>query len=372
MTQAEVITLIQTWIIENGNEEITADVLRPILEAMVNQPNELIGNLEDLDTDYKDDLVGAINEVRTIADSNSGLVIHYGEDLPTDSPPIDYSLGDFYAQIVPPSTTILSFWQYNGTEWVQQRPQSTGTALKFVSLVGVSVSGKSQVQWMAEAINMNIANGAVYECEPGDIMEFFVNTITSAGVFSTIKRTYTRLCTGETSVTSVTAGQLMPDGSDIITLDGDLIIDLGDIGTDDVWDAFNADPDQPFDIEGDKFVSAVQDGDNKLWQWIGGDGSFGSSATLATEDDFLDLTAQPDIPSGGVESVTGDGVDNTDPANPVLSFPKALYTADTGTEITLYQHGNFCNSYVANLKIPLLLLLSPTRHPHKGKAQRYL
>lgn len=54
---------------------------------------------------------------------------------------------------------------------------------------------------------------------------------------------------------------------------------------------------------------------------------------------------------GNVESVTGDNnnVDNTDPDNPIVKS-KPLVTADTGTEITLYPFGNFCNSASPNLE----------------------
>lgn len=115
MTEAQVIAMIQQYIVENHNEEITANVLRPILEAMVSQPNDLIGDLDSLTTTYKNDLVGAINEVHTL--SQNGLTIHYGTDLPNDTPPAGQDLGDFYAQI--DNTDIVSFWQYNGNEWVE-------------------------------------------------------------------------------------------------------------------------------------------------------------------------------------------------------------------------------------------------------------
>lgn len=85
MTKQQVIALIQQWIVANGNEEITADVLRPILEAMVNQPNDLIGDLNDLTTTNKDSVVDAINEVNNL--SNGGITIHYGSDTPFITPP---------------------------------------------------------------------------------------------------------------------------------------------------------------------------------------------------------------------------------------------------------------------------------------------
>ena len=324
MTLDEVIDLIQTWIVANGNEEITADVLRPILEAMVNQPNDLIGDLDNLTTAYQTDLVGAINEINSLI-SSSGLVIFTGTDLPdVHSFPTVLTPANFYVRLS--GSTVLGMWIYNGNEWVAQVPQRTKTVKKFVSLIGVTVAGKTQTQWKAEAINLNISNGVVYECEAGDIIDFFVNiaiptTGTSGGGIA-VKRIYTRLCTGATSVTSVTANDLMPDGSEEVIIEGDLIIELEDIGTDDVWDAFNADPDQPFEMDNEMFVSAIQDGEPKLWQWIGGTGTFGSTATVAVEGDFLDLTAQP-VVTIGVQTVTGDGVDNTDPDNPVLTFPTA-------------------------------------------------
>lgn len=59
----EVIALINAEIVANGNQEITADVLRPILLAMLQQPNDLIGDLNDLTTTANDNLVNAINEI---------------------------------------------------------------------------------------------------------------------------------------------------------------------------------------------------------------------------------------------------------------------------------------------------------------------
>lgn len=59
----EVIALINAEIVANGNQEITADVLRPILLAMLQQPNDLIGDLSTLTTTANDNLVNAINEI---------------------------------------------------------------------------------------------------------------------------------------------------------------------------------------------------------------------------------------------------------------------------------------------------------------------
>src|SRR5690606_17724642 len=115
MTLDEVIDLIQTWIVANGNEEITADVLRPILEAMVNQPNDLIGDLDNLTTSDKDNLVEAINEVRTIAIDNSGVVIYTGSSIPqSHSFPTLLTPANFYVRLS--GSTVLGMWIWNGNE----------------------------------------------------------------------------------------------------------------------------------------------------------------------------------------------------------------------------------------------------------------
>lgn len=54
-------------------------------------------------------------------------------------------------------------------------------------------------------------------------------------------------------------------------------------------------------------------------------------ATFTTRDDAGNDTTYLGSGASFVESVTGDGVDNTDPANPVLSFPDADEVDDTST-----------------------------------------
>lgn len=81
MTYQEVLDLIQAEITANGNNEITGNVLRPILEAILLQPNELIGNIEDLQTNETSDLVSAINSLLSELQSNNGLIEPYKIDL---------------------------------------------------------------------------------------------------------------------------------------------------------------------------------------------------------------------------------------------------------------------------------------------------
>lgn len=230
------------------------------------------------------------------------------------------------------------------------------TVFRFVSLDGIDTVGKPIIQWASEAINQAVGDFGNFTCGQGELMTFYFNFVQPPGISGTppiVSRYYVRLCTGENVCSGISNAflELMPDGIDKIEVTPSILIDLGDIGTDEVEDAFNNDVNQPFAMTDEKFVQATQNGELKLWQWRGGVGSFGNGATLAIADDFLDLTLQPVIPTGGVQSVTGDNgnVDLTDPENPIVKS-KPLVTPDTGTEITLYPFGNFCNSASPNLE----------------------
>jgi len=113
MTPAELITLINTNLPTNSNNEITAAVLRPVLIAMVQQINDLVGDEGDL-PGGSSTVIEAINNIEG---SVSGITIHTGTDNPNTTPPSSYELGDFYSQTV--SSVIVAFWQYNGIQWIE-------------------------------------------------------------------------------------------------------------------------------------------------------------------------------------------------------------------------------------------------------------
>lgn len=116
MSLASVIALINANIVPNDNNEITADVLRPILLAMLQQPNELIGDLSNLTVEDVSDLVSAINELnQSISDSQS-IQVYEGEVLPQDSG-VDPNPADFYHQVSPISGTI-DFFVFRGDGWM--------------------------------------------------------------------------------------------------------------------------------------------------------------------------------------------------------------------------------------------------------------
>lgn len=110
MTEAQVRALIQQFIVANGNNEITANVLRPILEAMLQQPNDKIGDLPNLNTTDKTNIVNAINEI--VNSGNTGFAIHSGSADPNVTPPAGFGIGDWYIR------NLSSIYQYNGSTWV--------------------------------------------------------------------------------------------------------------------------------------------------------------------------------------------------------------------------------------------------------------
>src|SRR5690606_12313908 len=100
------------------------NVLSPVLLAMFNHIKEVAGDRFELDTDYKDDLVGAINEVLSRS-SQSGFVIRTGTGNPNLEPPAFENLGDFYQRVSVVGSETISFWQYNGNVWTEIKPDFT-------------------------------------------------------------------------------------------------------------------------------------------------------------------------------------------------------------------------------------------------------
>ena len=116
MSLASVILLINNNIIPNNNNEITADVLRPILIEMLQQPNDLIGVLGNLQTDDKSNLVNAINEIVEDLDSMSSVKVLSGDVDPNTIVQPDANPGDLYSQTDALGNPI-KIWIYDGNSW---------------------------------------------------------------------------------------------------------------------------------------------------------------------------------------------------------------------------------------------------------------
>ncbi len=100
MTYAEVKAYINEWIVTNGNRDITAVVLNPVLQAITDLIISVTGLLTDLNTTDRTNLVAAINEVNTaLGDINiNGSQVYSGLDNPNVTPPPEFKAGDFYLQ----------------------------------------------------------------------------------------------------------------------------------------------------------------------------------------------------------------------------------------------------------------------------------
>src|SRR5690606_19925380 len=113
MSLASVILLINNNIIPNNNNEITADVLRPILIEMLQQPNDLIGMLGNLQTDDKSNLVTAINEIVDDVGAMSSVKVLSGDVDPDTIVQQDANPGDLYSQTDALGNQI-KIWIYDG------------------------------------------------------------------------------------------------------------------------------------------------------------------------------------------------------------------------------------------------------------------
>lgn len=119
-TYADVINQINTYIIANGNNEITANVLNPILQIITDFTNNNIGDLEDLTTSENETVVASINSLKTDFDNltNNGVQLYTGYDDPNITPPPAFTYADFFMQLDISDDSPVLLWQFNGFEWV--------------------------------------------------------------------------------------------------------------------------------------------------------------------------------------------------------------------------------------------------------------
>lgn len=115
---ATVLGQINTYIVANGNNEITANVLNPILALMLDFSNNNIGDLDTLTTDENNSVVEAINSLKQNFDDlvNNGVQLYTGVDDPNVTPPTTYNYADFYMQLDIDSLPV-KLWQWNGFVW---------------------------------------------------------------------------------------------------------------------------------------------------------------------------------------------------------------------------------------------------------------
>jgi len=172
MTEQEVLDLINAFIVANGNNEITANVLNPILEEMVKQPNLLIGVLSQLQTADQTNLVNAINEVYNMFGtiSDAGIRLYEGTNNPNTTPPGEYNIADFYIEKDLLNNPV-KLWQYNGIIWVSMLTiydiindgltgtNTTWSSDKIVDEISTAVAGAGTVTEVTGTDGVTVATG---------------------------------------------------------------------------------------------------------------------------------------------------------------------------------------------------------------------
>lgn len=199
-----------------------------------------------------------------------------------------------------------------------------GTALYFLDLTGIDTT-QPERRYIADAINRGSATFLVGQYVPftagdGQIMAFQSSIqLNTDPVNPRILKRYYRLKAplvsvgGDTPVNTVNENGVIPDGQEEINpeTNADLFIDLGAITSPNtVEDEFNlGQPPNPtaraaWIIDGERYVTCVLDGVDKLYRFIGVFGSYGGDdlgtdpqILEATDLDFLDLTGQPPAPT---------------------------------------------------------------------------
>lgn len=153
---SDVVNQLNTFIITNGNNEITAAVLNPVLKFMTDFANNNMGDLSLLTTDLTNDLVSAINSLKQNFDdlSNNGVQLYTGINNPNITPPSAFNYADFYMQIDSVDSSPIVLWQWDGFSWVQ------GSQFEVLSnKVGVfTADGTGQLYYNVDYINSALSS----------------------------------------------------------------------------------------------------------------------------------------------------------------------------------------------------------------------
>ena len=161
MSREEIIQIITENIYPNGNNEITANVLNPVLDAMVNQINDITGDLGDLASTDTSNLVNSINSViQQFQDIDSNSVkLHSGIDNPNDVPPANYNTADFYIQ-EDINGDPLYLWQFNGIRWNKQNTEDDRfVTYGEITKVGNEINVSTGYSWIIDdVLNSNNAS----------------------------------------------------------------------------------------------------------------------------------------------------------------------------------------------------------------------
>lgn len=183
---ATVLSQINTYIVANGNNEITANVLNPILKLMLDFSNNNIGDLDTLTTDEKNSIVEAINSLKQNFDDlvNNGVQLYTGIDDPNVTPPPTYKYADFYMQLDIDSLPV-KLWQWNGFVWTdasQEPATESDNVINNSDVDGVTVTDALNTLNTNKANDSNVVHKVgdtfVYATDFDDVLSQDPNTQT--------------------------------------------------------------------------------------------------------------------------------------------------------------------------------------------------
>jgi len=163
-TYATVLSQINTFIVANGDNEITANVLNPILKYILDFSNNNIGDLQALTTSEKENIVESINSLKQAFDnlSNNGVQLFTGINNPNDIPPATYNYADFYMQLDVDDLPV-KLWQFNGFDWIDL----ISSSVQWGSITG-TLSDQSDLQSALNSKENTIASGTTAQYYRGD------------------------------------------------------------------------------------------------------------------------------------------------------------------------------------------------------------
>lgn len=345
MTYQQAKDLINEWIITNGNNEITAVVLNPILQAINDAWLDTTGNKDDLDTTDQSSLVAAINELKAILDtvnSESGVMLYKGLQNPNVVPPSSYKYADFYMQVNSVNLPIQLF-QYTGLVW--EEVDYSGGSGGVQSVTGTSVDDTDPTNPVVNAIPLAGMGAFLGYTQPAVSQGF------QFGDNSEIGDTSGRFFILNGFDKQIAFYDFSVDDYYPIAQYGESSVDFANILTGkrarlEMDNPANSEPALTL-IKSDGFglvLSPVGMTDESVVRPPSGVGTAASPEILVTsisvnegtrlkadDDGNVDLTISG---GGGISSITGnDGieVDDTDPDNPALSLgditPDNIYTA---------------------------------------------
>jgi hypothetical protein len=162
-----VINQINSFIIANGNNEITANVLNPILRLIADFSNSSIGNLENLTTTENNSVVDSINSLKIDLENinNNGVQLFTGYNNPNDVPPPYYNYADFYMELEPFDESPYQLWQWTGVEWTTYS----------------EVYSKAEIDFIISNISTGAGGGGVIEKTYAELQDLVADSLLIKG-----------------------------------------------------------------------------------------------------------------------------------------------------------------------------------------------